>query len=130
MKNLVCALALALATPLAWGAAPDPMAFALSTGGAPVDPVASGGILYQPAGATVTAWSTAGATPLQVGETGTQPLDGYIVSAVVRGAYLYASFDAYDDVTGGGIEFVRVVSERLYGIPPEQVVGSSTKNRF
>jgi len=33
-------------------------------------------------------------------------------------------------VTGGGIEFVRVVSERLYGIPPEQVVGSSTKNRF
>lgn len=33
-------------------------------------------------------------------------------------------------VTGGGIEFVRVVSERLYGIPPEQVVGSSTKNAF
>jgi phosphoglycolate phosphatase-like HAD superfamily hydrolase len=28
-------------------------------------------------------------------------------------------------VTGGGQEFVRVYSERAYGIPPEQVVGSS-----
>jgi phosphoglycolate phosphatase-like HAD superfamily hydrolase len=28
-------------------------------------------------------------------------------------------------VTGGGVEFVRVYSERVYGIPPEQVVGSS-----
>ncbi|HJW47273.1 MAG TPA: HAD family hydrolase [Lysobacter sp.] len=33
-------------------------------------------------------------------------------------------------VTGGGGEFVRALSERLYGIPPEQVVGSSTKARF
>lgn len=28
-------------------------------------------------------------------------------------------------VTGGGQEFVRVYSERIYGIPPEQVVGSN-----
>ena len=28
-------------------------------------------------------------------------------------------------VTGGGQEFVRVYSEDVYGIPPEQVVGSS-----
>jgi phosphoserine phosphatase len=28
-------------------------------------------------------------------------------------------------VTGGGQEFVRVYSERVYGVPPEQVVGSS-----
>ncbi len=28
-------------------------------------------------------------------------------------------------VTGGGQEFVRVYSEKVYGIPPEQVVGSS-----
>jgi phosphoglycolate phosphatase-like HAD superfamily hydrolase len=28
-------------------------------------------------------------------------------------------------VSGGGIEFMRVFTERLYGIPPEQVVGSS-----
>lgn len=30
-------------------------------------------------------------------------------------------------VTGGGVEFVRVVAEALYGIPPEQVIGSSTR---
>jgi hypothetical protein len=28
-------------------------------------------------------------------------------------------------VTGGGQDFVRVYSERVYGIPPEQVVGSA-----
>lgn len=33
-------------------------------------------------------------------------------------------------VTGGGIEFVRVVAQQLYGIPPEQVVGSSTKMKL
>ncbi len=33
-------------------------------------------------------------------------------------------------VTGGGIEFVRAVAEQLYGIPPEQVVGSSTRSKF
>ena len=31
-------------------------------------------------------------------------------------------------VSGGGIEFMRPWSERVYGIPPEQVVGSSIKN--
>ena len=30
-------------------------------------------------------------------------------------------------VTGGGVEFVRAVSEELYGIPPEAVVGSSVE---
>lgn len=33
-------------------------------------------------------------------------------------------------VTGGGVEFVRVVAGQLYGIPPEQVVGSSTKMKL
>lgn len=33
-------------------------------------------------------------------------------------------------VTGGGIDFVRAISERLYGIPPEQVVGSSIVTQF
>jgi hypothetical protein len=32
--------------------------------------------------------------------------------------------------SGGGIEFMRPWSERVYGIPPEQVVGSSIKTRF
>jgi len=33
-------------------------------------------------------------------------------------------------VTGGGQEFVRVYSERVYGIPPEHVVGSSIVTKF
>ena len=33
-------------------------------------------------------------------------------------------------VSGGGIEFMRPWTEEIYGIPPEQVVGSSIKTRF
>jgi phosphoglycolate phosphatase-like HAD superfamily hydrolase len=33
-------------------------------------------------------------------------------------------------VSGGGIEFLRVFSENVYGIPPEQVIGSSGKLKF
>lgn len=33
-------------------------------------------------------------------------------------------------VSGGGADFMRVFSERVYGIPPEQVVGSSTRPVF
>ena len=33
-------------------------------------------------------------------------------------------------VSGGGIEFMRVISEQLYGIPPEQVIGSSGKIKY
>jgi phosphoserine phosphatase len=33
-------------------------------------------------------------------------------------------------VSGGGIEFMRTFSERVYGVPPEQVVGSSIKTKF
>ena len=33
-------------------------------------------------------------------------------------------------VSGGGIEFMRPWSEQVYGVPPEQVVGSSIKTRF
>jgi phosphoglycolate phosphatase-like HAD superfamily hydrolase len=33
-------------------------------------------------------------------------------------------------VSGGGVEFMRVFTERVYGIPPEQVVGSSGVVRF
>src|SRR5450432_450828 len=33
-------------------------------------------------------------------------------------------------VSGGGIDFMRVFAERVYGIPPEQVVGSSGKLDF
>jgi len=33
-------------------------------------------------------------------------------------------------VSGGGVEFMRPWTEKVYGIPPEQVVGSSIKTKF
>jgi phosphoglycolate phosphatase-like HAD superfamily hydrolase len=33
-------------------------------------------------------------------------------------------------VSGGGVEFMRVFAERVYGIPPEQVIGSSGVTKF
>jgi hypothetical protein len=33
-------------------------------------------------------------------------------------------------VSGGGVEFLRTMSEELYGVPPEQVVGSSIKTKY
>lgn len=33
-------------------------------------------------------------------------------------------------VSGGGVDFMRVFAEKTYGIPPEQVVGSSLKARY
>ena len=33
-------------------------------------------------------------------------------------------------VSGGGVEFMRVFAEKVYGIPPEQVVGSQGKLKF
>jgi phosphoserine phosphatase len=45
-------------------------------------------------------------------------------------AYLRANDFRTYIVSGGGIEFVRTFSERLYGIPPEQVIGSSIVTKF
>lgn len=33
-------------------------------------------------------------------------------------------------VSGGGVEFMRAWSEQVYGIPPEQVIGSSVKTKW
>ncbi len=45
-------------------------------------------------------------------------------------AYLRAnSFKTYI-VSGGGIEFMRPWTEKVYGIPPEQVIGSSIQTKF
>jgi phosphoserine phosphatase len=33
-------------------------------------------------------------------------------------------------VSGGGIEFLRSIAEEAYGVPPEQVVGSSTESEY
>ena len=45
-------------------------------------------------------------------------------------AYLRANGFKTFIVSGGGIEFMRPWAEKVYGIPPEQVVGSSGKLKF
>ena len=45
-------------------------------------------------------------------------------------AYLRANRFKTFVVSGGGIEFMRPWTEKVYGIPPEQVVGSSIRTRF
>lgn len=45
-------------------------------------------------------------------------------------AYLRANGFKTFIVSGGGIEFMRPWTEKIYGIPPEQVVGSSIKTKF
>ena len=45
-------------------------------------------------------------------------------------AYLRANGFKTFIVSGGGIEFMRPWTERVYGVPPEQVVGSSIKTKF
>ena len=45
-------------------------------------------------------------------------------------AYLRANGFKTFIVSGGGIEFMRPWSEQVYGIPPEQVVGSAIKTQF
>lgn len=45
-------------------------------------------------------------------------------------AYLRANGFKTFIVSGGGIEFMRPWAERVYGISPEQVVGSSIKTKF
>jgi phosphoglycolate phosphatase-like HAD superfamily hydrolase len=45
-------------------------------------------------------------------------------------AYLRANGFKTFIVSGGGADFMRVFSERVYGIPPEQVVGTTGKLQF
>lgn len=45
-------------------------------------------------------------------------------------AYLRANAFKTFIVSGGGVEFMRACAEQIYGIPPEQVIGSSAKTQF
>jgi haloacid dehalogenase-like hydrolase len=45
-------------------------------------------------------------------------------------AYLRANGFKTFIVSGGGVEFMRPWTEKIYGVPPQQVVGSSIKTRF
>lgn len=45
-------------------------------------------------------------------------------------AYLRANgFQTYI-VSGGGVEFIRVFAEKVYGVPPNQVIGSTIKTKY
>ena len=45
-------------------------------------------------------------------------------------AYLRANGFKTFIVSGGGVEFMRAFAEKTYGIPPEQVIGSTGKTKF
>jgi phosphoglycolate phosphatase-like HAD superfamily hydrolase len=45
-------------------------------------------------------------------------------------AYLRANQFKTFIVSGGGVEFMRCFTEQTYGIPPEQIVGSSSKMKY
>jgi phosphoserine phosphatase len=45
-------------------------------------------------------------------------------------AYLRAAGFKTFIVSGGGIEFMRPFTEKVYGVPPEQVVGSTIKTKY
>jgi phosphoglycolate phosphatase-like HAD superfamily hydrolase len=68
--------------------------------------------------------------------TAKHPVTGRLYSEMVYQpmlellAYLRANGFKTFIVSGGGIDFMRVFAERVYGIPPEQVVGSSGKLGF
>jgi phosphoserine phosphatase len=45
-------------------------------------------------------------------------------------SYLRAQHFKTFIVSGGGSDFIRAFAEELYGVPPEQVIGSTVKTRF
>jgi phosphoglycolate phosphatase-like HAD superfamily hydrolase len=68
--------------------------------------------------------------------TAKHPVTGHLYSEMVYQpmlellGYLRANGFKTFIVSGGGTDFMRVFAERLYGIPPEQIVGSSGKLAF
>jgi phosphoserine phosphatase len=68
--------------------------------------------------------------------TARHPITGRLYSEMVYQpmlellAYLRGNGFRTFIVSGGGIDFMRAFAERVYGVPPEQVVGSSGKLNF
>ena len=75
---------------------------------------------------TVTDWITTARHP----KTGRRYVDMTYQPMKELLAYLRANGFKTFIVSGGGIEFMRPWVEKTYGIPPEQVVGSSGKLKF
>ena len=60
-----------------------------------------------------------------------QPYTGMVYQPMVElVAYLRANGFKTFIVSGGGVEFMRPWTEKAYGIPPEQVVGSAGETKF
>ncbi|WP_420811269.1 HAD family hydrolase [Desulfosediminicola flagellatus] len=60
-----------------------------------------------------------------------QPLTGMVYQPMLELlSYLREEGFKTFIVSGGGIEFMRPWTEKVYGIPPEQVIGSSIKTKF
>jgi phosphoglycolate phosphatase-like HAD superfamily hydrolase len=76
--------------------------------------------------AAVQAWVTTAKHP-QTGRLLTEMVYQPMLEVL---AYLRANGFKTFIVSGGGVEFMRPWTERVYGIPPEQVVGSSGKLKF
>jgi hypothetical protein len=74
----------------------------------------------------VTNWITTATNP----KSGTRFTDVVYQPMLELLAYLRASGFRNFIVSGGGIEFMRPWTEQVYGIPPDQVVGSSIKTQF
>jgi len=60
-----------------------------------------------------------------------RPFDGMIY-APMRELLDYLRANGYKTfiVSGGGVEFMRVFAERVYGVPPEQVIGSTIGTQY
>jgi phosphoserine phosphatase len=75
---------------------------------------------------TVADWIATAKNP----QTGKRFLDMTYQPMLEVLAYLRANGFKNFIVSGGGIEFMRPWAEKAYGIPPEQVIGSSMKTKF
>ena len=85
-----------------------------------------GGTTTEEFEAIVTDWITTATHP----KTGRLYTDMVYQPMLELLAYLRANGFKTFIVSGGGIEFMRPWTERVYGVPPEQVVGSSIKTEL
>lgn len=80
----------------------------LVAGGALLDPVVAGDLVYIPSGRIVSTWDYSDpAAPRQLASTGDAPTDGMIRGLTRWGDYLYASWQAGDDSGGVAVYSLR-----------------------
>lgn len=72
----------------------------------------------------------------QWGETAKHPTTGKLYTSMIYQPmvellqYLRANGFKTFIVSGGGVDFMRVFTEKVYGIPPEQVIGSTADSHY